>query len=146
VTFVAPSNECVVASKFPLIVFCMSSSGTFLFRLVRRFAMSSMWIELCAYAVAQCSLCGRGKISIKDDFKSDERDLLLIPRHFLGAANCPTCPSKTVSYNLGRSAVIIQKIIRLSIRLRCELRCLSGASSPKISRPVSLGGALSIRS
>jgi hypothetical protein len=94
VTFVAPSNECVVASKFPLIVFCMSSSGTFLFRLVRRFAMSSMWIELCAYAVAQCSLYGRGKISIKDDFKSDERDLLLIPRHFLGAANCPTCPSE----------------------------------------------------
>jgi hypothetical protein len=50
------------------------------------------------------------------------------------------------NYNLGRSAVIIQKIVRLSIRLRCEFRCRSGASSPKMSRLVSLGGALSIRS
>jgi hypothetical protein len=49
-------------------------------------------------------------------------------------------------YNLGRSAVIIQKMLRPSIRLRCELRCRSGASSPKMSRPLSLGGALSIRS
>ena len=46
----------------------------------------------------------------------------------------------------GRSAVIIQKMVRPSIRLRCELRCLSGASSPKMSRPLSLGGGLSIRS
>src|SRR5438445_542512 len=49
-------------------------------------------------------------------------------------------------YSLGRSAVIIQKMVRLSIRLRCELRCRSGASLPKMSRPLSLGGALSIRS
>jgi trehalose synthase len=49
-------------------------------------------------------------------------------------------------YNLGRSAVIIQKMVRPSIRLRCELRCRSGASSPKMSRPDNLGGALSTRS
>ena len=49
-------------------------------------------------------------------------------------------------YNLGRSAVIIQKMVRPSIRLSCELCCRSGASSPKMSFPDSLGGALSIRS
>src|SRR5262249_28477889 len=34
-------------------------------------------------------------------------------------------------------------ILRPSIRLRCELRCRSEASSPKMSRLVNLGGALS---
>jgi hypothetical protein len=53
---------------------------------------------------------------------------------------------KSPAYNFGRSAVIIQKMVRCSMRLRCELRCFSGVSSPKMSRPDSLGGALSIRS
>jgi len=99
---------------------------------------------LCAYAVAAYVVAGKN--NIKDDFQFDERDLPLIRRHFREMPIVQRAPQKTVSYNLGRSAVIIQKIVRLSMRLRCELRCLSGASSPKISRPVSLGGALSIRS
>jgi|SRR6516165_12771449 len=41
--------------------------GTFLFRLVRRFAMASMWIDF-AQLVRECSLYGGAKINIKEDF------------------------------------------------------------------------------
>jgi len=61
--------------------------------------------------------------------------LPLIPRRFSEDMIVQRGQSENQNYNLGRSAVIIQKMVRPSIRLRCELRCRSGASSPKISRP-----------
>jgi hypothetical protein len=115
----ARSNECLVASKLSLVVFWMSlivSDG--------RFAMSTMWIDFCAY------------------IRPPVDSTVFFGRY----ASSARCHSQSANYNFGRSAVIIQKMVRCSMRLRCELRCLSGASSPKMSRPDSLGGALSIRS
>jgi hypothetical protein len=68
---------------------------------------------LCAYAFAQCSLYGRGRINIKENLQSYETALPLISRRFFQRG------TEKQNYNLGRSAVIIQKMVRPSIRLSC---------------------------
>jgi len=56
--------------------------GTFLFRLVGRFAMSSVWNDFRAQLPVRCSLYGRVKINIKEILRVDEADLPLILLRF----------------------------------------------------------------